>query len=390
MKLIPEIVAREKDLIEIRRDIHAHPELAFEEHRTSELVATKLAAWGIEVHRGLGGTGVVGIVRNGSSARMIGLRADMDALPVAELNTFEYRSRHAGRMHACGHDGHTTMLLGAAEYLASTRNFNGTVVLVFQPAEEGHGGAAAMIADGFFERFPVQSIYGMHNWPGMPVGCFGISPGPSMASADRFDILVSGKGAHAAMPHQGTDVVLAGAQLISSLQRIAARSVDPLDAVVVSVTEFHAGDAYNVMPEKAELCGTVRALNTTTREAVLARMQRVCDGIAAAHEVEINLAWRNGSYPPTINTPAEAELCREQARGLVGDANIVWNPPPSMGAEDFSFFLQRRPGCYVWLGNGSGQGGCLLHNPGYDFNDKVLSLGASYWVRLAEALLAKA
>ncbi|WP_018605962.1 M20 aminoacylase family protein [Uliginosibacterium gangwonense] len=390
MKLVPEIVARQAELTRIRHDIHAHPELAYQEKRTSALVAERLKAWGIEVHEGLGGTGLVGVIRNGNSPRMIALRADMDALPIEEANSFAHRSQHAGCMHACGHDGHTTMLLGAAEYLASHRDFDGTVVLVFQPAEEGQGGAAAMIADGFFERFPVQSIYGMHNWPGMPAGHFGIAPGAVMASADRFDIQITGRGAHAAMPHQGTDTVLAGCQLVSSLQMIAARTVDPLDAAVVSVTQFHAGDAYNVMPERAALAGTVRALGPQTRDFVLASVQRVCDGIAAAYGVGIELSWKGGYYPATINTLPEAQVCREVAEAVAGQGKVEWAPLPSMGAEDFSFFLQHRPGCYVWLGNGPTEGGCLLHNPSYDFNDDALVVGASYWVRLAEALLKKA
>jgi len=390
MKLVPEIVARQAELTRIRHDIHAHPELAYQEKRTSALVAERLRAWGIEVHEGLGGTGVVGVIRNGNSPRMIALRADMDALPIEEANGFAHRSQHKGCMHACGHDGHTTMLLGAAEYLAAHRDFDGIVVLVFQPAEEGRGGAAAMIADGFFERFPVQSIFGMHNWPGMPAGQFGIAPGPVMASADRFDIQITGKGAHAAMPHQGTDTVLAGCQLVSALQMITARTVDPLDAAVVSVTQFHAGDAYNVMPERAALAGTVRTLGPQTRDFVLASVQRVCDGVAAAHGVGIELSWKGGYYPATINTQPEAEVCRDVAQAVVGQDKVVWAPLPSMGAEDFSFFLQHRPGCYVWLGNGPTEGGCLLHNPSYDFNDDVLALGASYWVRLTETLLKKA
>lgn len=388
MSSIPAIEARKAELVAWRRDIHAHPELAFQEYRTADLVAGLLASWGVEVHRGLGGTGVVGVIRAGSSPRMIGLRADMDALPVEEANAFEHRSRHAGVMHACGHDGHTAMLLGAAQYLAATRNFDGTLVLVFQPAEEGKAGSAAMIRDGLLERFPLQAIYGLHNWPGMPAGQFGIAPGPVMASADRFDITVSGQGAHAAMPHQGKDVVLAGAQLVLSLQMISAREIDPLDAAVLSVTGFHAGETFNVLPEQATLFGTVRALRPGTRDAVLTGIQRVCDGVAAAHGVSIELVWRAGNYPATINTPQEADCCRKVVEESFGADALVWEAPPSMGAEDFSFFLQQVPGCYVWLGNGATGGSCALHNPGYDFNDEVLTQGASYWVRLAEQLLA--
>ncbi len=386
MQIIPAIAARQQALTEIRRDFHAHPELAFEEQRTAARVAELLAGWGLEVHTGIGGTGVVGVLRAGSSARIIGLRADMDALPIEEANSFGHRSRHAGCMHACGHDGHTTMLLGAAEYLAVHRDFDGTVVFVFQPAEEGRGGAAAMIADGFFERFPVQSIFGMHNWPGMALGRFGVTPGPVMASADRFDIVIKGHGGHAAMPHLTVDPIIAGAALVSALQTIASRITDPLDAVVVSVTRFLAGDTYNVIPGQATLCGTVRALQHAVRETAWERMHAICNGIAAAHGVSIELKRIEG-YPPTINTAPEAALCREVAAAMVGDGNVDWGLRPSMGAEDFSHFLEHRPGCYVWIGNGPGEGGCTLHNPHYDFNDANLPLGASYWARLAQRLL---
>lgn len=387
MTVIAEIERRREALTSIRRDIHAHPELAFEEHRTATLVARELERMGIETHRGVGQTGVVGVLRSARPGPMIGLRADMDALPLQELNEFAHRSQHAGCMHACGHDGHTAMLLGAAEYLAATRNFAGTVVFVFQPAEEGRGGAATMIADGFFERFPVEAIFGMHNWPGMSVGSFGVTPGPVMASADRFDIVITGRGGHAAMPHQTIDPVVAGAQLVLALQTVASRTTDPLDAAVVSVTRFHAGEAYNAIPSGATLCGTVRALMPEVRAAIHASMQRICDGIAATHDVDIKLAWIEG-YPPTVNTAREAEICREAAAALVGAEAVTWAHRPSMGAEDFAHFLEHRPGCYVWIGNGPGEGGCMLHNTRYDFNDEILPLGASYWVRLVERYLA--
>lgn len=386
MLTIPQIVARHAALTEIRRDLHAHPELAFDEHRTSDMVATLLERWGIEVHRGLGQTGVVGVLRAGESERMIGLRADMDALPIEEANEFAHRSRHAGCMHACGHDGHTTMLLGAAEYLANHPDFDGSVVFIFQPAEEGRGGAAAMIADGFFEHFPVESVYGMHNWPGLAAGRFAITAGPVMASADRFDIVIRGHGAHAAMPHQGLDPIVAGSQLVSAFQTIASRSTDPLDAVVVSVTRFHAGEAYNAIPARATLCGTARALHPQVRRASRETMQRMCGGVAATLGVAIDFDWKEG-YPPTVNTLLEAQTCRRAAISLVGEANVDWGVRPSMGAEDFAYFLQHCPGCYVWIGNGPGEGGCMLHNANYDFNDALLPLGASYWVRLVEALL---
>ncbi|MDQ7989126.1 MAG: M20 aminoacylase family protein [Candidatus Dactylopiibacterium sp.] len=387
MQIIPSIAARGDALAAFRRDIHAHPELAYEETRTAALVAEALERCGIEVHRGIGQTGVVGVLRRGDSTRRIGLRADMDALPIEEANDFSHRSQHAGRMHACGHDGHTTMLLGAAEYLAASGRFDGTVVFIFQPAEEGRGGAAAMLADGLLERFPVDEVYGMHNWPGMRVGRFGVAAGPVMASADRFDITITGHGGHAAMPHLTRDPLVAGAALVNAVQTIVARTLDPLDSGVVSVTRFQAGDAYNVIPHQARLSGTTRALRAEVRAALREGVERLCAGIAAAYGVSIEATFNEGGYPPTVNTAAQAQVCREVAGALVGEENVAWNRPPSMGAEDFSFFLEQRPGCYVWIGNGPGESGCTLHNPRYDFNDDSLVIGASYWVRLAERLL---
>ncbi|HEX5126993.1 MAG TPA: M20 aminoacylase family protein [Rhodocyclaceae bacterium] len=389
MSIIAEIAERTAALAAIRRDIHAHPELAFTEHRTADVVARELERLGIETHRGVGKTGVVGVLRGRASSgtpRMIGLRADMDALPIQEHNEFVHRSQHAGCMHACGHDGHTTMLLGAAQYLAATRNFAGTAVFVFQPAEEGLGGAAAMIRDGLFERFPVDAIFGMHNWPGMPIGRFGVAAGPVMASADRFDIVINGHGAHAAMPHQGIDPIVAGAQLVQSAQTIASRTTDPLDAVVVSVTQFHAGEAYNAISQKAVLCGTIRALTHQVRRDTQAALRRIAAGIAQAHGVQIEVSFVEGE-PPTVNTNAEAEFCRRVAIEMVGTEHVDWGHRPSMGAEDFAHFLERRPGCYVWIGNGGEAGGCMLHSARYDFNDEILPLGASYWVRLVERYL---
>ncbi len=386
MSVIAGIQQNRDRLVALRRDIHAHPETAFQEWRTSDLVAEVLAAAGIEVHRGLAGTGVVGMLRAGGSERAVGLRADMDALPLQEQNPFPHRSRFDGRMHGCGHDGHTAMLLGAAEYLAATRRFDGTVYFIFQPAEEGEGGARVMIEQGLFQRFPMQAVFGMHNWPGLATGQFAIMPGPMMASADQFEITVRGRGAHAAMPHQGADPVVAGSALVQALQTIPSRTLDPLDAAVVSVTQFHAGDAYNVIPERAVLGGTVRAFRPEVRDAAEAAMGRICNGIAAGFGVEADLDYRRG-YPPTVNSAAEAELCRAVAADLVGEANVRADLRPSMGAEDFSFMLQARPGCYVWLGNGLGEGGCMLHSPHYDFNDDILPIGASYWARLAERLL---
>ncbi len=386
MKLIDAVMDQHADLTAVRRDIHQHPELAFEEHRTAELVAKRLEAAGIETHRGIGRTGVVGVIRNGNSKRSIGLRADMDALPMQERNEFAHHSRHEGRMHACGHDGHTTMLLGAAEYLARHRDFDGTVVFIFQPAEEGDGGGREMIEDGIFDRFPMQQVFGMHNWPGLPAGTFAVHAGPVMASADRFDVEISGHGAHAAMPHLGVDPVPAAAAMIQALQTVVSRVVDPLDAAVVSVTKMQAGEAYNVIPDRARLTGTVRAFSPDVQARVETTMQRICQGIGAAHGVNVNFQFRRG-YPATINTAPEAAICADVARSVVGDAAVLTDQKPSMGAEDFAYFLQERPGAYVWIGNGPGEGGCMLHNPRYDFNDAVIPTGVTYWVRLVEKLL---
>lgn len=386
MSVIEAVRFRQPELTRLRRDIHAHPELAFAEHRTAEVVAQHLLALGIEVHRNIGKTGVVGVVRGGSGERAIGLRADMDALPMQERNTFDHHSRHPGCMHACGHDGHTTMLLAAAEILAAQRAFDGIVYLVFQPAEEGEGGARAMIEDGLFERFPMESIYGMHNWPGMPPGQFAVHAGPAMASADRFDIQVLGHGAHAAMPHLGTDPVVAAAALVQAIQTITSRTLDPLDAAVVSTTMFHAGEAYNVIPDRATLAGTVRAFSETVAARIESRLRELCAGVATAFGVEVSCEYRRG-YPPTVNTLAEAEVCANVAAALVGEQQVSRDARPSMGAEDFAFFLQHKPGCYVWIGNGAGEGGCMLHNPRYDFNDDIIPIGAAYWVELVRKLL---
>jgi hippurate hydrolase len=387
MELIPALQKNRTRLATWRHDLHAHPELAFEERRTADLVASILTLAGIEVHRGLAETGVVGVLKAGTSPRAIGLRADMDALPLHEQNTFPHRSQHEGRMHACGHDGHTVMLLGAAEYLAETRNFDGTIYFVFQPAEETIGGARVMIEQGLLEQFPMEQVFGMHNWPGLPAGQFAVHSGPVMACADQFDIVVRGHGAHAAMPHQGRDPVLAGATLIQALQSVVSRNVDPLDSVVLSITRFQAGEAYNIIPDEVRIGGTLRAFRNDLRDAAENHMGRICNGIGAAHGLQISLDYRRG-YPPTVNTEVEAETCRRIATSLVGETSVRSNLNPSMGAEDFAYFLHERPGCYVWIGNGMDEGGCMLHNPHYDFNDDILALGASYWVRLAEHLLA--
>lgn len=378
------------ELVSIRRDIHAHPELAFKETRTSELVARELTRYGLEVHRGLAGTGVIGVLRKGSGRRSIGLRADMDALPVSEKNETPHRSQIAGRMHACGHDGHTTMLLGAARHLAanlSRIDFDGVVNFIFQPAEESEGGALVMIEDGLFEKFPMDSVYGLHNWPGLAAGEMMLLDGPVMAGTCTFEIRVQGRGCHAAMPHQGIDSVLAGAHLVQALQSIVARNLHPCEAGVVSVTQFHAGETWNVMPDEALLRGTLRSFKPEVQSEIEQAVRRIVAGVAATFGVQISLEFEQ-RYPPTINTSAETELCRQAAIATLGAECVRSDELPSMGAEDFAYMLREKPGCYAWLGNGPGFGGCTLHNPNYDFNDAILPLGVSYWVNLVKTVLA--
>ena len=375
------------ELTALRRDIHAHPELAFDEHRTADIVARELQSYGLEVHRGLARTGVVGVLRAGSSPRMIGLRADMDALPLAEMNEFPHHSRHPGKMHACGHDGHTAMLLGAARWLAGQPDFDGTVVFIFQPAEEAEGGAAVMIEDGLFERFPVDAVFGLHNWPGIPVGQMAAMPGPVMAGTCAFEISVRGHGCHAAMPHQGVDAIVAGAQLVQALQTVVSRTLHPCESAVVSVTQFHAGEAWNIIPEEVLLRGTIRTFKPEVQEAVERAIERLCNGVAAANGAQIGVRFDH-RYPPTVNSPAEARFCHDVAKSLFGEEQVLTDILPSMGAEDFAYMLREKPGCYVWLGNGPGTGGCTLHNPHYDFNDEALVLGVSYWVALVRRALA--
>lgn len=395
MKLLDSVVTQAAGIAALRRDIHAHPELCFQEVRTADLVAAKLAEWGIPIHRGLGKTGVVGIVKNGQSPRAVGLRADMDALPMQEFNTFAHASRHAGRMHACGHDGHTAMLLAAAQHLAAHRNFDGTVYLIFQPAEEGGGGAREMIKDGLFERFPMEAVFGMHNWPGMQVGKFAVSPGPVMASSNEFKITIRGKGSHAALPHNGIDPVPIACQVVQALQTIISRNKKPIDAGVISVTMIHAGEATNVVPDSCELQGTVRTFTLEVLDMIEKRMQQVAEHVCAAHEAQCEFVFER-NYPPTINAAAEAEFARKVMADIVGADNVVAQEP-TMGAEDFAYMLQAKPGAYCFIANGDGShremghgaGPCMLHNPSYDFNDDLIPLGATYWVRLAEAWLAK-
>ena len=380
------------DLVAIRRDIHAHPELAFNEARTADIVARELAAYGLEVHRGLAKTGVVGILKKGDGKRAIGLRADMDALPLTEKNDFPHRSKHEGQMHACGHDGHTTILLGAARYLAENRDkidFDGTVHFIFQPAEESEGGAAVMIEEGLFERFPMDAVYGLHNWPGIPVGEMAVMPGPVMAGTCTFEIAVRGHGCHAAMPHQGVDTLVAASQLVLALQTVVARNLHPCEAAVVSVTQMHGGEAWNIVPDDAVLRGTIRTFKPEVQELVERAIERLCSGIASTFGAQIGVEFDH-RYPPTVNSVAETELCRRVADGLFGASKVHRDELPSMGAEDFAYMLREKPGCYVWLGNGPGSGGCTLHNPHYDFNDDILPLGVAYWARLVEAALGRA
>ena len=368
--------------------MHAHPELGFEEHRTAEVVAKKLTGFGIEVHRGIGRTGVVGVLRAGSAAHRIGLRADMDALPIAEANTFAHRSTREGRMHACGHDGHTTMLLGAAKYLAATRNFDGTVHFIFQPAEEGIGGARAMVEDGLFRRFPCDAIFGMHNRPGMPLGAFAVRAGPMMAGGAFFDIDIQGRGSHGARPESGVDTVLVAAHVTTALQSIVARNVRPVDTAVVSVTQIHGGDAYNVIPQTARLSGTVRAFSGEVMTLIGRNMARVAEGTAAAFGATAKTDFRP-VFAPLVNDPQEADFAAAICGDIVGAGRVKRDPPLIMASEDFSFMLNEVRGCYINIGNGDGEGACEVHNPSYDFNDSALPYGASFFARLVERRLAR-
>jgi amidohydrolase len=387
MAIINRIGEFQGDLQAWRRDLHAHPEIAFEERRTAEVVARRLRSFGVdEVHTGIARTGVVGVLRAGSGERAIGLRADMDALPIEEDTGAPYTSTLPGKMHACGHDGHTTMLLGAARYLAETRNFDGTVYLIFQPAEEGAGGGRAMVEEGLLERFPAERVFGLHNWPGLPLGTFAMCKGPAMAAADTFEIRLRGQGCHAAMPHLGRDPVTAAAQLVQALQTFVAREVDPVEQIVVSVCRLRAGDTHNVIPETAELWGTVRVFKTELRDLAERRLGEIAAGIAGAMGIEAATTYRRG-YPPTVNNEIEAALGADAAAEIVGEANVFRDPPPCMGAEDFAFMLERCPGAYIWMGAGREGANPTLHSPRFDFNDEALTIGASWWARLAERLL---
>ena len=372
------------ELTTIRRDLHAHPEIGFEEVRTSGIVADKLKQWGIEVHRGLGTTGVVGVLKGkGNSGRRIGLRADMDALPMEENTNLSWRSTIPGRFHGCGHDGHTTMLLGTARYLAETRNFDGTVHFIFQPAEEGLGGARAMIKDGLFEKFPCDEIYGLHNAPDLNHGEIGIMPGPAMAGADFFDIVITGYGAHGAMPNYAKDPIIVAMTLGQALQSIVSRNVTPHEPAVLSITQIHAGSAYNVIPGEAKLCGTVRAFSDEVRVLIRERMRELCAGIASAFEVEIAIDIRDG-FSVLVNMEEQSNVVAEVARTVVDPASVITRSQPKMGSEDFADMLHAVPGAYFWVGH---EGSVPVHNPGYILDDKILPIGASIFARIIETRL---
>jgi amidohydrolase len=387
--IINRIAEFQSELTATRRDIHAHPELGFEEHRTSDLVAKALESWGIEVHRGIAGTGLVGVLRNGTSKRSIGFRADMDCLPMTETNDFAHRSTTPGKMHACGHDGHTTMLLGAARYLAETRNFDGTVNFIFQPAEEGGGGGRVMVEEGLFDRFPCDAVYGMHNSPELPLGEARIFAGPALAAADRIIIAVHGKGGHASRPQQCIDPVLVASHIVVATQSIVARSMDPIDTAVVSICQFHAGEASNVIPETAELRGTVRTFKPEVQDMIERRLGEVVRATAEAHGAKAELSYQRG-YPPTVNHAEQAERAALAAAAVLGEQKVHRKPVPRMGAEDFSYMLQARPGCFIGIGQGDGgKHSVSLHNPRYDFNDDLIPLGSSLFARLAEQELSR-
>ncbi|WP_284179606.1 M20 aminoacylase family protein [Rhabdaerophilum sp. SD176] len=384
MSIDPRILALKSEVSSWRRDFHAHPEILYEVHRTAKIVADKLRAFGCdEVVEGIGQTGVVGVIhgRTGAGGRVVGLRADMDALPIEEETNLPHRSTVPGKMHACGHDGHTSMLLGAAKHLAATREFEGTVIVIFQPAEEGGAGGKAMVEDGLMTRWKIEEVYGMHNMPGMPPGKIALRPGPIMAAADRFIIDIEGRGAHAAAPHLGVDPVLVGAHIVTALQSIASRNADPLKSVVVSATMFHAGSAFNIIPQRAQLTGTVRTLEPGMRDLAEQRLRDIVAGVCRTFGAEAAVDYERG-YPATINHPEETRYAADIARQALGEEFVDEQVAPMMGGEDFSFMLIERPGAYVFIGNGDSAG---LHHPAYDFNDDVLPYGMQFWTELAKA-----
>ena len=396
MRILPEILESAESIAQIRRNIHAHPELRFEEKRTAELVADALSSWGIPVFKGLGKTGVVGRLDGDlGPGKMIGLRADMDALPLQEKNTFAHASTNPGKMHACGHDGHTAMLLGAAQYLSNHREFKGSVIFIFQPAEEGGAGAQEMIEDGLFEQFPCDAVFGLHNWPGLEEGHFGVTNGPMMASSNEFSIEIQGKGGHAALPHNSADPIMAGVQIAQALQTIITRNKRPVDAAVISITQFHAGKTSNVIPDAAMLGGTVRTFTLEVLDLIERRLHEIANQVASAFDCKADVEFKR-NYPPLINHERETLFASHVMKELVGEARVNTRIDPTMGAEDFAFMLLKKPGCYVFLGNGDGDhrmtghgmGPCHLHNPSYDFNDALIPVGVNYWVRLAQTFLA--
>jgi hippurate hydrolase len=387
MNLVPEVSALAREMRDWRHHLHAHPETAFEEHATAAFVADKLASFGLDVHTGLAGTGVVGVLRNGNGDRAIGLRADLDALHIQESSGVPYASRHAGRMHACGHDGHTTMLLGAAKAMAARRRFDGTLYFVFQPAEENEGGGRVMVEEGLFDRFPMEAVYGLHNWPLKPLGTFATRSGPLMGAYDIFEIVGTGKGAHAALPYLAKDPMPFAAHLVTALQTIVARNLHPQDAGVVSVTQIHGGETWNIIPEQVVVRGTVRTFAKPVQDLIEKRLREIVAGVAATFDMQATVRYER-RYPATVNTEAETAHAIRAMQAVVGADQVDTNPVPEMGSEDFAFMLEAKRGCYVWMGTGTGERTVHVHNPRYDFNDDALAIGASYWVTLAEQQLA--
>ena len=392
MSILSKLQPLQVQMREWRQHLHQFPETAYEETQTAQFIADKLASFGLEVYQGLGKTGVVATLSAGTSTKKIALRADMDALFIQEQNSFAYKSCHDGKMHACGHDGHSAMLLGAASYLAQHRNFDGTVYFIFQPAEEGRAGAKQMIDDGLFEQFPADCVFGLHNFPDIPLGHFAVKSGAMMAAFDCFEIIITGQATHAAMPHLGNDAIIASAQLITALQAIVSRTLNPADSAVVSITQIHAGNTWNALPESVLLRGTFRCFNTVIQKTIADKISQIVKGICESFNVsaEINFNPENPGYPVTFNAVAETELALQAAIAVVGEFGVDRQPIASMGSEDFAFMLQEKPGCYIWIGNGSSENSCLLHNPHYDFNDEILAVGAAYWVKLVEIVMARA
>jgi amidohydrolase len=386
MHIINRIAAFHDEMTAWRRDLHAHPEIAFEEHRTANLVAERLRGWGIDVHKGLAKTGVVGTLRRGSGTRAIGLRADMDALPMEERNEFDHRSKVPGKFHGCGHDGHTAMLLGAARYLAETGNFDGTVHFIFQPAEENVAGGGVMVDDGLFEKFPMSAVYGLHNRPNLPIGEFAMRPGPALANADNFGITIRGRGTHAGWPHLGIDIVVVAAQMVLALQTILSRQTSPLDAAVVSVTSIHGGSSDNVIPDELRMRGTTRSFSREVQDRIEASLRQIASSTAAMFGASAEVQYER-RYPSLHNDNDRIAACAEVAKAIVGEDQVNLNHEPSMGSDDFSFMSNTVPGAYVWIGSGPVEAGRFLHNPRYDFNDGILPIGASYWARLVESEL---